>query len=57
MVLAYEQVYRYENRTETNLQCQYGQLLLHKGARAYKGVKTVSLINGAGRTRLVHAEK
>ena len=30
---------------------------LTKGARAYNGVKTVSSINGVGRTGLVHANK
>ena len=34
----------------------YGQYLTKK-ARAYNGVKTVSSINGVGRTEFVHAKK
>ena len=35
----------------------YGQLSFEKGALVYNGVKIASLINGVGRTGLVHAKK
>ena len=36
----------------------YGQLIFDKGGKgAYNGVKTVSSINGVGRTGLVNAKK
>ena len=40
---------------EINL-CIYGQLIFDEGGKAYNEVKTVSLINGDGRTGQVHAK-
>ena len=35
----------------------YGQPVYDKGARIYNGVKTVSLISGAGKTGQLHVKK
>ena len=42
-----------QNKTQVSMVNYY----LTKGAQAYNGLKIVSLINGVGRTGLVHAKK